>query len=243
MMKNNVLPIQDWFFWLNWKKSVALYWSIFTFDVIVLILHPIIHTAVNTMIIFFINFATNQTELICFRISKLKGPLYHINLLSNIKHQQKVNLFVSEVQELFSPILFANLSIIAFILCNICYKISTVSNLLKMCVLLSLNYYLICFFKKLSVIQAPIEVIFSIFFLCLILIQLLLPCFAGQELITQSQNVGRSFYNSNWLEASKKDRHIILFGIRKSIQPSSFEALHWFKLHLPTVTAVKMIFI
>jgi hypothetical protein len=205
------LPVVQWFFGLDWQHNKAIYIAIVLLYCVIAVVRVTVHNLFNLFSLYLIFFTINQNKMICARIAKLNGPLYHVIFVKNIKIDQKLNQILENVEKLFSSALFVQLSVMAVIIGLLSHQLSNLSL---------------------------VDFIFFGFYLIMTLVQLFLPCYIGHELMCSSQDIGCSIYNSNWLSLRCRQRQDIIIGIMKSTRPRIFIANHWFVLSLPTVTAV-----
>lgn len=205
------LPVHGWFYDLDWHHIKPLYIAIVLFYFIIVMSRFTVHSVFSSFILFYIFFVVNQKKIICARLSRLNGPLYRINFLKNIKLDQKLNQFVTDIQQNFSVGIFVYFSVTALLIGLLTFRIPS---------------------------GDLADGAFLSMYLVFTLVQLVWPCYVGQELLNANDDIGTSIYNSNWLELESDQREEIVFGITYSVQPRTFIANHWFVLCLPTVTAV-----
>jgi 7tm Odorant receptor len=120
------LPNSQWFYGINWQGNIWIYRVIYVYNVAMTLLHPFLHVIFNTLMMFFVNFTSSQMELICHRFSNLKGKLYMTKFKATVKRQQKVNKLHKKILNLFSKILFVQLSISSVITCFFAYQVMMV---------------------------------------------------------------------------------------------------------------------
>lgn len=134
-------------------------------------------------------------------------------------HKRILNC-TTELESLFSLVVFIQFSISSSVICVTAYQLSIFSpteNLTKFCI--------------------------SFFYIITLMVQLALPCYYGNEIIIKSDRMTRKIFSSQWVGGSRQFRKIMVIFMERLKRPAKITAGRLFGLSLQSFSSVRYIYI
>nr|UEN71234.1 olfactory receptor 51 [Gregopimpla kuwanae] len=220
---NRTLPFRAW---LPFDHDNFLgFWVAFLHQILAHAMAATIGSIHDTLFHGLMAQACGQLNILKFRLrsmprmvrenqSKNSGGIAERNALSKcIRHHQEICRFVEMSNNVFSLVIFIQFSVSTFVICVSTYTLSNTSFL-------------------------SAEFTFVIVYLMCMIVQIFLMCWNGNEVITESLDVGTAAYEMDWSsleQSTKKDLQIIM---ARTLYPIKYTSGHVITLSLDSYNSL-----
>lgn len=229
--KERILVVPAHYPWVDWRTNNTSYGIILLVQIFAIGTAASLLVGMDTFVTTQLSMIANLFDVLGDKLTKL-GRSSEKNVEDQVHAEKKLKSCIimylrilkctNLMEDQFSLVYFIQFSINSIVICFTAYQISTVEP--------SSNYF---------------AFLFAIFYIgpSIIICQIFIPCYFGNEIILKSAELSFHLYSSNWLATSKQFKKIMLIFMERLKRPAKINSYGIFTMGLETFTTVKFYFV
>ncbi|CAD7090656.1 unnamed protein product [Hermetia illucens] len=218
------LPFPAWFPF-DWKSSSRNFWIALLYDIVATTITAINNCCLDLFQAYMLFQISVFFRLLSTRLEAIGQSEVNENgqtkkppkeeLLQCIKMHQQLTSMAQQAEEVVNYPVFIQINISTIVLCFTAFLLTVTSPL-----------------------QEPLKFISYLYCIGTMLIQILLPCYYGNEIIISSDQVSTAIYSSNWAEMPMHYKRLMFQFLERLKKPMVVSAGGYFPINLNTFMSV-----